>query len=174
MSSEKILNGTAAAVLAYLESGPQSGWDVARGLQAVVGDFWNVTPSQVYRELRSLAEGGFVVAGNPGPRDRRPYTITNSGRAARREWLGQKTERDVVRIPLLLRLFLLFATGEHDDASLAAMVRKYRLEHTQQLELYRSKHDELVAARVPEAHLVSYGIHHEEGILAWLDELPWQ
>src|SRR5258707_15297124 len=101
------LNPTAAAVLAYLRGGPNSGWGVARGLEQVVGAFWNVTQSQVYRELGALADAGLVDgSGERGPRARREYRLTPSGDAAFMRWLDEPPGPDIVRIPFLLKLSL--------------------------------------------------------------------
>src|SRR5690348_375271 len=105
----RALNGTAAAVLAYLSTGEHSGYDIDRALASQVGDFWNVTTSQVYRELQAMASEGLVEAGPRGRRDRRPYSLTEAGRAALDAWLSEPPAPDVVRIPILLKLFMLFA-----------------------------------------------------------------
>src|SRR5438105_392141 len=151
MSRQNGLNGTVAAVLAYLDSGPQSGWDIATGLRALVGDFWNITPSQIYRELRTMTAGGLVQPGETGARDRRPYTITDTGRDALRAWLDQPLEPDIVRVPLLLRLFLAFTTPEPDPAQLTNLLEQYRTVHLAQLDGYETKLAELAAADLPQA-----------------------
>ena len=52
--AEPPLNPTAASLLGFLHQGPMTGWDLAQTVEATIGDFWNVTRSQVYRELRTL------------------------------------------------------------------------------------------------------------------------
>lgn len=169
------LNGTQAAVLAYLTSGSRSGWDIGRGLDALVGEFWNVTPSQVYRELHKMAAGGLVEASSSGPRDRRPYSITGDGRAALRTWLAAEPASDVVRIPLLLKLFLSFGDddGRTTDADIARNVEAYRREHEGLLERYTATLAELERSGAPHAHVARYGVYHERAVIAWLDTLPW-
>lgn len=174
MSRQKGLNGTVAAVLAYLDNGPQSGWDIANGLRDLVGDFWNITPSQIYRELRTMTATGLVQPGETEARDRRPYSITDTGRAALRAWLAQPLEPDIVRIPLLLRLFLAFTTTDPDPLQITALLEHYRTVHREQLHGYATKLAELDAAGLPQAHLVRYGLLHEQAVLEWLDSLPWQ
>jgi len=164
-------NATAAAVLAYLYDSPQSGWDIAHGLQDLVGEFWNVAPSQVYRELKAMAEAGLVEAGEPGPRDRRPYAITEDGRAEFDVWLGQLPEPDVVRIPLLLKLFL--GADRLGPEELASFVAEHRQVHEERLERYERACAELDAAGVNQAHVARYGIFHERAVLGWMDTLPW-
>jgi len=91
------LNPTAASLLGYLDLGPMTGWDLDRFVQASIGNFWNVTRSQIYRELRTLTERGYVKAGTTGPRDRVPYAITNAGRKAFKHWIAQPPPPDVIR-----------------------------------------------------------------------------
>ena len=64
------LNPTAASLLGYLDLGPLTGWDLDQWVRSSIGNFWNVTRSQIYRELRTLTELGYVEAGEAGRRDR--------------------------------------------------------------------------------------------------------
>ncbi len=95
-------NATAAALLGLLHEGPMSGWDLVATAQQRFGEFWTLTQSQVYRELARMAENGLVVAGDKGRRDRRPYAITDAGRAAFAERVTAEPAREQVRVPLLL------------------------------------------------------------------------
>jgi DNA-binding PadR family transcriptional regulator len=57
-----------------------------------IGHFWTARHSQIYPELARLADAGHVsvLAGQgPGPRARKTYTITDSGRQALADWLPQ-------------------------------------------------------------------------------------
>ncbi|MDQ1399177.1 MAG: hypothetical protein QOK20_1109, partial [Acidimicrobiaceae bacterium] len=94
------LNATAASVLGLLHRGPMTGWDVARLAEVGLGDFWNVTQSQVYRELRSLDAMRLVEAGPSGPRDKKPYVITDKGRDAFAVWIRREPGADLIRSPL--------------------------------------------------------------------------
>ena len=166
------LNGTAAAVLGFLTTGEHSGYDIAKGLQSLVGDFWNVTTSQIYRELRTLASEGLVAAGPVGARDRRPYSLTAAGHEALNGWLDEPPGSDTVRVPLLLKLFMLFHLADPDDGALAKMADAYRTEHADQLARFEKQLAELTDSRF--AHLVRYGVLYERAVLSWLDSLPWR
>ena len=74
------LNPTAASLLGYLDLGPMTGWDLDQWVRNSIGNFWNVTRSQIYRELRTLTDKGYVKAGTSGPRDRVPHAITGARR----------------------------------------------------------------------------------------------
>src|ERR671913_190362 len=66
--------------------------------------YWSVTRSQVYRELRGLAEAGYVRPGKLGPRAAQPYAITAAGKRAFRAWLTEAPGADHSRNPLVLRI----------------------------------------------------------------------
>lgn len=165
------LNATAASLLGFLHQGSMTGWDLVQTVEDSIGDFWNVTRSQVYRELRSLEESGHVEAGETGARDRRPYTITDRGRDAFARWIQREPGNDVVRSPLLLTVWF----GEHLAPSLlASFLTVHRLRHEQRVAQYRETL--LLAEDDPAlrfaAYALRYGIEHEEMVLRWIDSLP--
>ena len=70
--STRPLNATAASLLGFLHDGPSSGWDLLARARATIGPFWNVTSSQVYRELAVLEAAGLIRGGQSGPRSAAP------------------------------------------------------------------------------------------------------
>src|SRR5579863_4227097 len=99
------LNATAASILGFLHKGPLTGWDLAARIEDIIGDFWNVTRSQIYRELKVLAEQGLVASMKTGPRDRQPYKLTEAGRRAFRRWIALPPGPPNMRLPLVLQVF---------------------------------------------------------------------
>jgi hypothetical protein len=85
-------------------------------------------------------------------------------------WLEQEPGPDIVRIPLLLKMYLGRSVS---DERLSGFVTSYRHDHEAHLDRYRQLHAELDAAGMREAHVVRYGLYHEEAVLRWLDSLPW-
>ena len=49
------INPTSASLLGFLYWRPMSGGEIVSAVEESVGHFWNVTRSQIYRELRVLA-----------------------------------------------------------------------------------------------------------------------
>ena len=165
------LNPTAASLLGFLHQGPQTGWDLVQTVEGSIGNFWNVTRSQVYRELRTLAEQGLVEAGETGARDRRPYAITVAGRAAFRRWIAREPGPDVIRSPMLLTVFF----AEHlDPEVLRRHLTMQRILHQQRLAEYEALHRDLCGQSGLEGpdQALRFGIEHERMVLRWLDELP--
>jgi DNA-binding PadR family transcriptional regulator len=139
--------------------------------EEMIGGFWTITRSQVYRELAALADRGLLERGEPGPRDRQPFQLTAAGNAAFLRWVNTSPEPENLRIPLLLRLTFADAI---DPARLRAMVAEHHAMHQRRLEEYRAMDRELVAAGVPEDRRVTlaFGISYETAVLGWFRKLP--
>jgi DNA-binding PadR family transcriptional regulator len=160
------LNATAGSLLGFLLDGPRSGWDLARDAKSGIGNFWNITQSQVYRELRTLEERGLVTAqAATGSRERRPYAITVAGREAFREWIAQPPGEELIRFPLLVSV--LFAEHVQPDR-LRRWLREHELVHLRRLDDY----DRQAAALPPSARggkvqTLRFGIEYERAVLRW-------
>jgi len=164
------VNATAAALLGLLREGPLSGYDAARTAQEVLGDFWTITRSQVYRELASMAERGFVQAEETGARDRQPYSLTDEGEQAFLDWMHATPGPDVVRIPLLLRLAFIDAL---EPEHLAALLEDQRAQHERRLASYEELAHALEEDSTPPRELATlrFGLRYEQAVLAWFDDL---
>lgn len=163
------MNATAASLLGFLHRGPMTGWDLDRAVAATVRNFWNVTRSQVYRELQNLSELGYVVAGDVGRRDRRPFTITAAGRRAFGAWIAQQPGEAIIRMPILLTVFF---AGHLAPGRLAEIVAAERDTHVAALASFRALYDELAEAQPYPAEVVRFAIAYHELFLDWLDGLP--
>jgi DNA-binding PadR family transcriptional regulator len=168
------LNATAASLLGFLHDGPLTGWDLVQTAQREIGDFWSLTQSQVYRELAAMAEAGLVEAGERGRRDRRPYSLTEAGRAAFAEWVGREPGPETIRFPLLLTVLF----GRHLPAErLAEFLERHRSVHAARLADYERQHRDAVAAGAGDAapHALAtleFGLAYERAVLDWFDKLP--
>ena len=168
--AENGLNATAASLLGFLHEAPMTGWDLVATAQRRIGAFWSLTQSQVYRELTAMSAAGLVEAGERGPRDRRPYRITDAGRAAFAEWAEREPGPETIRFPLLLAIgFGRYLPPER----LAASVRRHRDEHARRLAAYQRARPGLDAAADPyAAATLDFGLAYERAVLGWFDRLP--
>lgn len=166
------LNATAASLLGFLHEGAMTGWDLVSTAEARIGDFWTLTPSQVYRELAAMAAAGLIAAGARGPRDRQPYSLTPAGRAAFAAWVGREPGSETIRFPLLLTL----GFGRHLAPSrLAAFVHHHRAFHAARLAAYEAGKAARAAGAVPDPYAgatIDFGLAYERAVLAWFDALP--
>jgi len=177
VDSQGGLNSTQAALLGLLRmhgpmtGGEMTGGELVRAAKLMIGDYWTITRSQVYRELGVLADQGLLAAGLPGPREARPFRLTEAGEAAFLAWLDQEPGEDTVRLPILLAV--LFG-GALPHNRLAEILDGYESRHRENLDRYRSLEAELASAKVDlySRATPSFGIFYEEAVLRWLESLP--
>jgi DNA-binding PadR family transcriptional regulator len=168
------LNATAASLLGFLHDGPLTGWDLVQTAQREIGDFWSLTQSQVYRELAAMAADGLVEAGERGRRERRPYSLTDAGRAAFAEWVRRQPGPETIRFPLLLTVLF----GRHVPAErLSEFLAAHRAVHAERLADYERQHREAVAAGAADAApyalaTLEFGLAYERAVLEWFERLP--
>lgn len=161
------LNPTAASLLGFLHAGPMTGWDLGRAVEDSIGNFWNVTRSQVYRELRSLEAQGLIESGERGQRERRPFRLTVEGRSAFSAWIDQVPGEEIIRFPLLLTVFF----REHVDAGrLDRSLHEHELRHLRRLEEYERQVPDLPEDCGP-AQVLRFGIEYERMVLRWFASL---
>jgi DNA-binding PadR family transcriptional regulator len=174
MTDRRPLNATAASLLGFLHDGPMTGYELAATAQRVIGDFWSLTQSQVYRELAWMAEAGLVTAGERGARDRRPYALADPGRSAFSEWVVRPPGAEAIRHPLLLAI----SFGRHVPPDrLAAFIRQHREAHAERLHVYETQAAAAEAVsgggRDPYgAATLAFGIAYERAVADWFDGLP--
>jgi len=95
------------AVLAALLEAEASGYDLAKGFDASVANFWMATPQQLYKELERMESQGLVQA-RVVQQERRPnkrlYSLTEAGREALRDFTAQPAKPTAIRDELLVKV----------------------------------------------------------------------
>jgi DNA-binding PadR family transcriptional regulator len=163
-----VINATAASLLGFLDLRPMTGWELVAQIELSIGKFWNVTRSQVYRELSRLASDGLVKAGDLGPRDSQPYEITDKGRTAFTEWINREPGPDLIRSPLLLTVFF----RDHvEPEKLERYLTAHRLDHQRLLEELELLETQLEEAPGGPLDTLRFGIAYERALLQWLEEM---
>jgi DNA-binding PadR family transcriptional regulator len=158
------LNATQGSLLGFLFDGPKTGWDLLQEVERGLARFWNVTPSHVYRELRTLEDRGLVTAGRTGVRDRRPFRISAAGKRAFKRWIAQEPGPEQIRNPLLITLWF----GRHLDADTLAGF----LDSNRQVHEARLRHYEAISATDEHTGAVlAFGVAYEKAVIAWIDDL---
>ncbi len=158
------VNATQGSLLGFLFDGPKTGWDLLQEIERGLSRFWNVTPSHVYRELRTLQDRGLVTAGRTGVRDRRPFTITAAGKKAFKHWIALEPGPEQIRNPLLITLWF----GRHlDDDVLTGFLESNRAVHEKRLRHYEG----ITATDRHTGAVLAYGVAYEKAMMAWIDGL---
>ncbi len=162
------------AILATLLSGPVSGYKLTKRFNAAIGYFWQATHQQIYRELTSLEEHGYVerVPSSSHSTEKR-YALTPEGRNALSEWIMQPSEPGVLREDLLLKIR---AGSLVPPEVLLTELRRRRALHAERLAVYR----DIQERDFPDPQHLSYdqrllylpllrGMMFEEDNVAWCD-----
>jgi PadR family transcriptional regulator, regulatory protein AphA len=127
------------ALLALLEAGPMTGYELAKQFDTSVAYVWHAPHSQIYPELRRLEAGGFVTAtelprGERGTK--RAYSLAPDGAEELRRWV---TDVDTPARPrdaaYLKATYLEYAS--YDDAR--RQFREHR-DHYRQLQAHWERH----------------------------------
>ena len=138
----------------------------------MIGNFWSLTRSQVYRELAAMADAGLVEAQERGARESRPYAITERGREVFGRWLAEVPGRESIRFPLLLTIVM----GRHlPPERLAKIVAVHRTLHEQRLAEYEAAEAGARAAGFSDPFALAtlqFGLAYERAALEWFDALP--
>ncbi|MFD5537253.1 PadR family transcriptional regulator [Streptomyces sp. NPDC127079] len=140
------------AVMAALLEGEASGYDLAKGFDATVANFWTATPQQLYRELERMEAEGLVTA-RVVEQERRPnkrlFALTAAGRAAVRAYTAEPLTRPAaVRDELLVKVQ---CADAGDLAAVRAAVAERMAWATAKLARYERIRQRLLAGRSEEA-----------------------
>jgi len=100
-------------LLGLLADGPASGYDLLKIFDRSLGFIWPATQSQLYGELNRLADDGLIAVSDEGPRRRKEYTITPTGRTELEHWLTDIEPDRVRRNDAMLRVFFLGTLKPH-------------------------------------------------------------
>jgi DNA-binding PadR family transcriptional regulator len=124
-------------ILAALNTGAQSGYDLLKGFSSGNGCFWQATQQQIYRELGKLEELGLIVpevvpqAGRP---DKKLYSITPEGQHLLREWIAQPSKPTPIREELMVKVL---AAHLVEPQVVLDELKRRQQQHQQQLETYQ-------------------------------------
>ncbi|GHE63790.1 PadR family transcriptional regulator [Streptomyces longispororuber] len=95
------------AVLAALLDGEFSGYQLAKGFDIGVANFWHALPQQLYAELSRL-EGEGLVAGREVVQEGRPnkrlFTVTDAGLAELESFAAAAAKPSFIRDDLLVKV----------------------------------------------------------------------
>jgi DNA-binding PadR family transcriptional regulator len=109
------------AVMAALLEGEASGYDLAKGFDASVANFWMATPQQLYRELDRMQADGLVQA-RIVQQERRPnkrlFSLTDAGRRELRDFTAAPLRPGAMRDDLMVKVQALDA-GDADGVRAA-------------------------------------------------------
>jgi DNA-binding PadR family transcriptional regulator len=97
------------SILALLSVEPKTGYQISKDIQGSITFFWKATHQQIYRDLVSLEQSGWVkhreVAQQDKP-DKKIYSLTKSGTKELRRWMEEPSEIPATRDGFMIKLFM--------------------------------------------------------------------
>lgn len=141
--STRALSTTSYAILGVLAVRPWSAYDLTGYMRtSAVRQVWPRTESRLYAEPKNLVARGLAEATKEytGRRSRTVYSITDAGRRALAEWLGERSAGMEVEDEAVLRM-ILADHGTH--AQLVTTIRSAMEDLRQQIE-----HVERLSSRI--------------------------
>ena len=169
----KKLPATTYGILGLLTFGERSGYDLSKLANESIGFFFSPAKSHIYSELRRLVSLGYATeqeVAQEGRPDKRVYAVTDTGRAALREWLeSPDVEPDEFKSPLLLKLFF---GAETTRETLLGHLERMRARYEEELETYRTI--ERVIKHEPSLYYpyltLRCGLRATRSSIRWIDE----
>jgi DNA-binding PadR family transcriptional regulator len=113
------------AIMATLLEGEASGYDLAKGFDASVANFWMASPQQLYRELERMEADGLIQARlvrQERRPDKRLFSLTDTGRRALHEFTAAPPRPSAIRDELLVMVQSIDA-GDHQSVRAAITER---------------------------------------------------
>jgi DNA-binding PadR family transcriptional regulator len=97
-------------ILGLLTYGPMTGYHLKKVFDGSINHMWSASLSQIYRDLGSLEQKGYISSAIEHQEDRpdkKVYTITEEGKTAFHEWLADFPEKlaPAKRDDFMLRVF---------------------------------------------------------------------
>lgn len=168
-------------LLGFLNYQPMTGYDLKLSIDSSTSHFWHAHHSQIYTTLRQMEQNQLVTSvyiKEESQPDRRVYTITEGGRQAMTEWLGQSmAEATQIKEELLVRVFF---SARRDPQDVLAELRLQRRLHQEKLAAYRQitkkvphmqhSNSELLRDQVFWRATLELGMRYEEMYLGWLND----
>ncbi|GGX88570.1 PadR family transcriptional regulator [Streptomyces fructofermentans] len=147
------------AVMAALLEGEASGYDLAKGFEASVANFWMATPQQLYRELERM-EGDGLVSARVVQQERRPnkrlFSLTAAGREVLRAFLAEGPSKPLaIRDELMVKVQCVDLGDAADMEAVRAAVAERVERAGTKLARYGRMRERLLAGRTEDEYLAT-------------------
>jgi DNA-binding PadR family transcriptional regulator len=172
------------AVMAALLEGEASGYDLAKGFEASVANFWMATPQQLYRELERMEKEGLVSA-RVVQQERRPnkrlFSLTDAGLEVLRDYVGRAPAKPpAIRDELMVKVQCVDIGDTEEFEVVRAAVAERQERSTAKLARYHRMQERMLDGRSEEEYLATAerigpyltlqgGIAFERGNLQWCE-----
>ncbi|MFF4803958.1 PadR family transcriptional regulator [Streptomyces sp. NPDC001351] len=147
------------AVMAALLEGEASGYDLAKGFEASVANFWMATPQQLYRELERM-EGEGLVSARVVQQERRPnkrlFSLTEAGLDVLRDYVGEAPAKPpALRDELMVKVQCVDIGDVGDFEAVRASVAERFERANAKLARYRRMQERMLDGRTEDEYLAT-------------------
>ena len=164
-------------ILGLLNYSDMTGYEIMEVFRDSLNYFWNAQTSQIYRDLQTLKNSGFVtdtpVKGRGG--DKKIYSITDSGREELLRWL-RETRDESVRSSLLMTTFFRGELPDEENLRYFEGVRAFSaavLEEMDAPDSKTQKYSDIMDARKKAVYwkmTVEYGRMYSKMLGEWAEK----
>lgn len=115
-------------ILGLINYHDMTGYEIMQTFRDSLNFFWNAQTSQIYRELQTLENGGWIdktVIPQQGKPDKNLYSITEEGRRELLGWLADGELGVNSRTPLLMKVFFMGEQSREDNVRYFKSLRTY-------------------------------------------------
>jgi DNA-binding PadR family transcriptional regulator len=125
------------AILELLSHKPLSGYELKKRFGGSIVFFWRAGHSQIYPELKRMAEEGLVTRSEIAHEWRptkKVYALTEKGKAELVAWIRRKAKIQVVKDEMMLKCFAFHLIPAEEAKT---QIEHHRALHERRLEFYR-------------------------------------
>ncbi|MGM0570982.1 PadR family transcriptional regulator [Marinobacter sp.] len=164
------------ALLTSLLEKPSTGYQLARRFDRSIGHFWQATHQQIYRELRRMADSGWVEVeekGDDGSRKRKVYHVLAAGREELQRWVAEPGSSGESNEALMVKLraeAVLGPIGVRQELERLIRWHEDRLATYQAIEARDFATDNPTRGQRLQHQVLRKGISAEEDWLNWARE----
>lgn len=164
------------ALLTSLLEKPSSGYQLANRFDRSIGFFWQASHQQIYRELRRMAEAGWIEVeeqGGEGKRKRKVYHPLPAGIEALSRWVAEPDSSGDSNRALLVKLRAEAVLG---PLGVRQELERLMAHHEERLATFRAIERRdfggagLTTAQHLQYRVLRQGIMNEETWLSWARE----
>ena len=115
-------------ILGLLSYGEMTGYEIMHVFRDSLSHFWTAQTSQIYRELQTLKNKGWVIdrcVPQTGKPDKNIFSITESGKEELHRWLLEEGTVVEANSPLLMKTFFRGELGIDENIEFFQRVQAY-------------------------------------------------
>lgn len=164
-------------ILGLLMLWPQSLYELTKNFESGVSLFYSASTGSIKRALDRLRIDGYIdITAAEGPRGKKTYAITSTGREEFRRWMFVELTGGDVEMAVLPRAFFLGLIEEHDRPTVAANIHT-RIQ--QDVDRLKRLEDRISNADIPDGYAdiakfqlatLQYGLAVGRTAIAWADK----